>query len=274
MFRLFSPETGRDRPETATPIEDLRARISYGLAGAALFLALWAAVGYTLFSRPGFAQFSGFLPLPTLRALAGLAGDSAFWSSVLASLRRVAVGIAVAALLGIPSGLLIGFFARLRRMTHAPLQFLRMISPLAWMPIALLVFPGFESSIYFLIAMATVWPIILNTAHGVSRVDPRWIAMARNQGAGDRDLLLRVVIPASVPFILASIRLALGVAWIVLVPAEFLGVSSGLGYLINDARDTMAYDRLMAVVLAIGAVGFVLDGVLAVAGKSDRRYLG
>ena len=95
--------------------------------------------------------------------------------------------------------------------------------------------------------------------------------MARNQGAGDRDLLLRVVVPASVPFIMTSLRLALGVAWIVLVPAEFLGVSSGLGYLINDARDTMAYDRLMAVVLAIGAVGFVLDGVLAMARKGKSR---
>lgn len=254
-------------PKPDSDATDLQARLLHGLFGGLILIGLWAAIGYTLFSRPGYAHFSGFLPGPTLRALVGLAVDPGFWSSVVASLRRVAVGIGIAALFGVPSGLLIGFFARLRRAAHPPLQFLRMISPLSWMPIALLVFPGFESAIYFLIAMATVWPIILNTAHGVSRVDPRWIAMARNQGAGDRDLLRRIILPASVPFIGASIRLALGVAWIVLVPAEFLGVSSGLGYLINDARDTMAYDRLMAVVIAIGAVGFALDAALALAGK-------
>jgi NitT/TauT family transport system permease protein len=265
MPRSFWLPPALSKPDSGAA--GLRDRLVSGLLGAAVLIGLWAAVGHALFSRPGYAQFSGFLPGPALRALGGLAADPDFWFSVGASLRRVAVGIGIAALFGVPSGLLIGFFARLRRAAHPPLQFLRMISPLSWMPIALLVFPGFESAIHFLIAMATVWPIILNTAHGVSRVDPRWIAMARNQGAGDRDLLRRIILPASVPFIGASIRLALGVAWIVLVPAEFLGVSSGLGYLINDARDTMAYDRLMAVVIAIGAVGFALDAALALAGK-------
>jgi NitT/TauT family transport system permease protein len=137
-----------------------------------------------------------------------------------------------------------------------------MISPLAWMPIALLIFASFESAIHFLVTVATVWPIILNTVAGVSRVNSQWINMARDQGAKDHHLMLHIVIPASVPYILTSLRLALGVAWIVLVPAEFLGVSSGLGYLINDARDTMEYDRLMAVVVAIGILGFLLDGAI------------
>jgi NitT/TauT family transport system permease protein len=119
-------------------------------------------------------------------------------------------------------------------------------------------FASFESAVYFLIVMATICPVILNTTIGVSNINPQWIKMAMNQGAGSYQLIRTIVIPASLPHMFTSLRLALGVAWIVLVPAEFLGVSSGLGYLINDARDTMEYDKLMAMIIAIGILGFTL----------------
>lgn len=236
------------------------AQIFLAALGVGAFFLAWAIGGYFFFSRPHFSQFSGFLPGATLQALGQLLFDPQFWPSVLASLRRVAVGIGLAFVVGLPIGLLIGYFRQLRTVTYIPIQFVRMISPLSWMPIALLVFATFESAIYFLIAMATVWPIVLNSSLGVSRVNPQWIKMARNQGASDAQVLFYIVVPASVPYILTSLRLALGVAWIVLVPVEFLGISSGLGYIINDARDTMEYDRLMAIVMAIGVIGFVLDG--------------
>jgi len=232
------------------------------VSGMLTFFLIWAIGGHYIFIRPQFSQFSGFLPGATFTALVGLLDDQAFWLSVVASLRRIGIGIGTAFVIGLPSGLLIGYYARLRIATYTPIQFVRMISPLSWMPIALLIFATFEGAIYFLIIMATIWPIILNASLGVSRVNPAWLTMAKNQGATDRQLLLRIVLPASIPYILTSLRLALGVAWIVLVPVEFLGISSGLGYIINDARDTMAYDRLMAIVLAIGAIGFCLDGSL------------
>jgi NitT/TauT family transport system permease protein len=237
-------------------------RFAYGILGTFLLVVVWALLGPLMFQRPGYQQFSGFLPGPATKALYGLMMDGVFWSSVFSSLCRVVVGIGIALLIGLPVGLLVGYYRKLKLMTNASIQFLRMISPLAWMPIALLLFASFESAIYFLITVATVWPIILNTVVGVSRVNPQWINMARDQGARDHHLILHIVVPASVPYILTSLRLALGVAWIVLVPAEFLGVSSGLGYLINDARDTMEYDRLMAVVIAIGILGFLLDGAI------------
>ncbi len=239
-------------------------RLGYSLLGIGLFIVFWVVVGYTLFSRPGYEQFSGFLPIPTLEAFWGLLFESDFWISVWASIRRVIIGITLAFVIGLPFGLLVGFYEKLQLVTYTPVQFLRMISPLSWMPVALLVFHSFESAIYFLITMATVWPIILNTAHGVSQVNPHWLNMARNQGARDYQLLTKIVVPASIPYILTSVRLALGVAWIVLVPAEFLGISSGLGYIINDARDTMEYDRLGAIIIAIGFVGFFLDGSIEV----------
>lgn len=239
-------------------------------AGISIVLLAWTIGGHFIFIRPQFSQFSGFLPGATLKALGKLLVSHEFWASVLASLRRITIGIGFAFCIGSPLGLLIGYYAKLRITTYTPIQFIRMISPLSWMPIALLIFTTFESAIYFLITMATIWPIVLNSSLGVSRVNPQWITMAKNQGATDLQVLFHIILPASIPYILTSLRLALGVAWIVLVPVEFLGISSGLGYIINDARDTMEYDRLMAIVLAIGLIGFILDGSIQLLQKIFR----
>lgn len=233
----------------------------YELAGFVLFAFAWAAVTQIVFTRPELYHFKGFLPGPTLAALADAFQNSKFWMSVFASLRRIVVGIAISAVIGLPLGVLIGFFTRLRKLTYSPIQFVRMISPLSWMPIALLLFTSFESAVHFLIIMATICPIILNTAIGVMNINPQWLKMALNQGANNIQLIQTIVLPYSIPHMITSIRLALGIAWIVLVPAEFLGVSSGLGYLINDARDTMEYDKLMAIIIAIGILGFILDRI-------------
>ena len=241
----------------------------YELAGLVLFAFAWAVVTQFVFTRPGLYHFRGFLPGPTLAALADAFQNSKFWVSVFASLRRIVVGISISAFIGLPLGVLIGFFTRIRKLTYSPIQFVRMISPLSWMPIALLLFASFESAVHFLIVMATICPIILNTAIGIMSINPQWLKMALNQGANNVQLIQTIVIPYSIPHMMTSIRLALGIAWIVLVPAEFLGVSSGLGYLINDARDTMEYDKLMAVIIAIGMLGFILDRVFQ---KLQHRF--
>lgn len=234
----------------------------FEIIGLVIFAFVWMLISSIVFTREEFSQFSGFMPGPTLNALLASVQESKFWISVFASLRRIIVGILLAAVIGIPIGILVGFYPRLRSLSYSPIQFIRMISPLSWMPVALLLFASFESAVYFLIVMATVCPIILNTTIGVLNINPQWIKMALNQGANNFQLIRTIVIPASLPYMLTSLRLALGVAWIVLVPAEFLGVSSGLGYLINDARDTMEYDKLMAMVIAIGILGFSLDRII------------
>jgi NitT/TauT family transport system permease protein len=233
----------------------------YEIIGLFGFACLWMAVAGFIFTQPKFAQFNGFLPGPTFKAFTAAIQESKFWISVFASLKRVLIGISLAAFIGIPTGIFIGFYPKFRTLSYSSIQFVRMISPLSWMPIALLLFASFESAIYFLIVMATICPIILNTTIGVLNINPQWLKMALNQGASNFQLIRTIVIPASVPHMLTSLRMALGVAWIVLVPAEFLGVSSGLGYLINDARDTMEYDRLMAMIIAIGILGFTLDWI-------------
>jgi len=233
--------------------------VIYGGIGIFGIIALWWILGGMLFSFDNYKQFSSFMPIPTVNALIDLFLDNRFWTSVIASLKRVTIGIIIAFIAGMPLGILIGYYRILRFLMNPGIHFFRMISPVSLMPVALLLFKQFESAIYFLITMSTIWPIIVNTIVGVSRVNSQWIQMARIEGAGHREIILKIILPAAIPYMLTSLRLAIGVAWIVLVPAEFLGISSGLGYLINDARDTMEYDRLLAIIISIGIIGFFLD---------------
>ncbi|MGF1651143.1 MAG: ABC transporter permease, partial [Hyphomicrobiaceae bacterium] len=175
---------------------------------------------------------------------------------------RIGLGLTWATAIGVPIGLIIGRQPIVRAITNMPFQFLRMISPLSWMPIAVLAFSTWDDAIVFLVAVAAVWPIVFATAAGVRRIDPAWLKVARNLGAKPYHMLVAIILPAVAQDILTGIRLALGVAWVVLVPAEYLGVTSGLGYAINDARDTLEYDRLAATVLVIGFIGFTLDLML------------
>jgi NitT/TauT family transport system permease protein len=115
--------------------------------------------------------------------------------------------------------------------------------------------------------MASVWPVVFATAAGLAKVDPAWFKVARNLGAKPWHTLTQIILPAIAFDILTGIRAALGVAWIVLVPAEFLGVTSGLGYSIEDARETLSYNHLTAIVLVIGFLGYMLDSTCALAIK-------
>ncbi len=242
--------------------------LSYGAVGFVVFIVLWEVFGRLLFLRSDNQQFTAFLPGSAFAALEQLVGDRIFWDSVVTSLTRVLVGLGIAFVMGFTLGVFLGYFDKLRKLTNLPLQFIRMVSPLAWMPIAILVLPGFEQAIYFLILMASIWPVMHNTSQALQDVPGSWIDMARIQGANTYSLLLRVYLPAAAPRILNGLRLALGIAWIILVPAEYLGINNGLGYLINDARDTMEYDRLMALVVAIGILGFLLDGLFLLIKKT------
>lgn len=237
--------------------------------GLTLLLAAWAVGGWLVAADPRTAAFAGFAPGPALAAAAALVTSGDLWRVMAPSLARIAAGLGWAVAIGLPLGIALGRSPTLDAVTHVPFQLLRMISPLSWMPIAVLAFPSWDGAIVFLIAAAAVWPVTFATAAGLRKVDPQWFKVARNLGARPWHVLACVILPAIAVDIITGIRLALGVAWIVLVPAEFLGVTSGLGYAINDARDTLEYDRLAATVLVIGALGFSLDGLCV---ALIRRY--
>lgn len=233
--------------------------LGWSILGVAILGALWAFGGWLIANNPRTAGFSDFAPGPALSRLAEMVGSGELLDMALPSLWRVACGLFWAIVIGVPLGILVGRVRVIREATNIPFQFLRMISPLSWMPIAVMAYSTWDGAIIFLIAMAAVWPILFATAAGVKRIDPSWLKVARNLGARPLDMLTTVILPAISQDILTGIRLALGVAWIVLVPAEYLGVTSGLGYAINDARDTLEYDRLAATVLVIGVIGFLID---------------
>ena len=137
-----------------------------------------------------------------------------------------------------------------------------MISPLSWMPLAVMAFGIGDQPVYFLLAVGAVWPIMLNTAAGVHAMNRQWIRLANSLCASRAETIRLVILPAISPQVLTGLRLALGVVWVVLVPAEMLGVSSGLGYFVLDTRDRLAYSELMAAILVIGLIGFALDSLI------------
>lgn len=235
--------------------------VIWPILGISLLLGIWALGGWLIASNPATVNFADFAPAPTFRRLGHMLVSGEVLRSILPSLSRMGQGLAWSIVIGVPMGVTIGRSKIARSLTHVPFQFLRMISPLAWMPIAVLSFHTWDNAIVFLIAAAAVWPVTFSTANGLSKIDPDWFKVARNLGAGPVQMVTVIILPAIAQDVLTGIRLALGVAWIVLVPAEYLGVTSGLGYAINDARDTLEYDRLAATVLVIGALGFALDGI-------------
>ena len=253
--------SGALAPGRAAPALRNAGRIGHaaaGLAGLALLLALWWGATDLLAAEGSFAR--RFSPVAALPALAALIAGPDLWVHVAVSLRRVLIGLGLALLAGVPLGLLIGA-SRLAEAALAPaFQFLRMISPLSWMPIAVLVLGVGDAPICFLLAFAAVWPILLSTAAGVRQLNPHWLLLSRSLAATGWETLVHIVLPGVLGHVLTGLRLAIGTSWIVLVPCEMLGVQAGLGYFILDTRDRLAYEQLMAVVLVIGVIGFALDG--------------
>lgn len=230
-------------------------------AGLAILLVFWWIGVYVITINSGVAHFANFGPAPAFRAIATLWQSGGIQSAIWSSGYRMGAGLLIAIAVGVPIGILMGRSRTFRELSNAPFQLLRMISPLSWEPIAVIVFAGWNQSIIFLIAVAAVWPVAFATAAGLAKVDPAWFKVARNLGASPWHVLTQIIVPAIAFDVLTGVRLALGVAWIVLVPAEFFGVTSGLGYAIEDARESLSYDHLMAMVLVIGAIGYVLDSI-------------
>lgn len=232
----------------------------YPVLGIAVAVVMWHCLTAFVLHNQQFGQ--ALSPLPVFQSLLSVINVETFQRHVLPSLQRVIVGLLIAFCAGVPVGLMIGYFSTLNKLTYLVFQFIRIISPLAWMPLAIMLFGVGTSAVVFLVAIAAVWPIILNTAHGVHSINPTWIKVLRMLGGNHRDVLSRAVVPAVIPDILAGLRIAIGLSWIVLVPAEMLGVPSGLGYFILDTRDRFSYSELGAVILVIGFLGFASDWII------------
>jgi NitT/TauT family transport system permease protein len=227
------------------------------LSAVAAAIALWWLVTGVLSAPQSLLRQT--VPPKVVAAIGQLFDRGVLLPDAAISLWRLLIGLLVAALIGIPAGLLVGLSVTVERASLPVVQFLRMISPLSWAPIAVAVFGIGSQPVIFLIAAAAVWPILLSTAAGVKAIEPGYLDVARSFHATRWELLTAVVVPAIRGHVQTGLRLALGVAWIVLVPAEMLGVRSGLGYQVLNARDQLAYDQVAAVIVIIGVLGYLLD---------------
>lgn len=263
-----APLTAASSSRLGTALRAWGARIGWPMLGFAVAIALWSlSVGYVS-DIPEIAQ--AFSPQATAQALWTLLGDGSLWPHIVTSLQRIGVSLLLALAIGAPLGVLLGMSRRFNQASSTLFHFLRMISPLSWMPLAVMVLGIGDAPVIFLLTFAMVWPIMLNTAAGVAALDPLWLRLAESLSATRWEAISQVVLPGIVAHLLTGFRLAIGIGWIILVPAEMLGVSSGLGYFILDARDRLGYSDLMAAIVVIGALGFALD---ALARAAHRRWL-
>ncbi len=247
------------RARSANALGHAAISVGYFIGGLALLVAFWWLVIYLTSKDPSLSQFASFGPVPALKSMLHMWETGHVQKALVASGYRLGMGLLIAIAIGVPIGIIMGRSKRFRELSNSPFQLGRMISPMSWEPIAVIVFAGWEPAIIFLIAIAAVWPIMFSTAAGLAKVDPAWFKVARNLGAKPWQMVTEIIIPAIMFDVVTGIRLALGVAWIVLVPAEFLGVTSGLGYTIEDARESLEYEHLMAMLVVIGIIGYVLD---------------
>jgi NitT/TauT family transport system permease protein len=192
-----------------------------------------------------------------------LARDGTLWEHIGASLMRVGAGFGLAVALAIPLGLWMGWVHGAFVTLNPLFQILRPISPIAWIPIAILWFGVGNASPIFLIFIASVFPMIVQTTVGVHTIEKRFLRAAENFGVSRTKLFLKVVFPATLPQIIVGMRIGLGVAWLVVVAAEMIALHSGLGYLIIDSRNAgNRYDLVIAGMIIIGLIGLMLDGFM------------
>ncbi|HEY4974636.1 MAG TPA: ABC transporter permease, partial [Steroidobacteraceae bacterium] len=227
------------------------------VAIGALLIALWwilvIATGSVIFPTP----------LQVVSGMGELAANGSLWIDIGASLYRVGAGFVLAVAFAIPLGLWMGWVRGAYATLNPIFQMLRPISPIAWIPIAILWFGVGNLSPIFLIFISSVFPMVVQTTAGVHAIERRYLRAAENFGVSRYTLFRQVVIPAVLPQIIVGMRIGLGVAWLVVVAAEMIALHSGLGYLIIDSRNAgNRYDLVIAGMIVIGLIGLMLDGAM------------
>jgi NitT/TauT family transport system permease protein len=220
---------------------------------AVLIAAWWAVVHLThsvIFPTP-WAVVTGTLELLQ---------DGSLWRHIGASLMRVGAGFGLAVCVAVPLGLWMGWVDGAYRTLNPIFQILRPISPIAWIPIAILWFGVGDASPIYLIFISSVFPMVVQTTVGVHTIEKRYLRAAENFGVSRQTLFRQVVIPAVLPQVIVGMRIGLGVAWLVVVAAEMIALRSGLGYMIMDSRNAgNRYDLVVAGMIIIGLIGLTLD---------------
>lgn len=229
-------------------------RLAVRFASVVIFLVLWQAASD---NRVDFVINFSFVPPPT--AVAAAAVD--FVQSekaphhVLNSIRRVLVGFGLAALVAIPLGLAVGRSRLVEDIVMTPLEIMRPIPGVAWIPLAILMFPSAEQSMIFICLIGALFPILLSTIHGVEHLDRKLIHAAQTLGAGDRHVFTEVILPGAFPSILTGLTIGMGTSWFLVVTAEMIAGRFGIGYFTWEAYTLQNYPDIVVGMLVIGVLG-------------------
>ncbi len=235
--------------------------------GLLLLMAIWSLVSAQSQGLPG--------PVSTYKAAVVLFSDPFYingpndqgigWN-ILNSLKRVAAGFGMAALVGIPLGFMIGRFTFLSRMAAPVISLLRPVSPLAWLPIGLLVFKAANPAAIWVIFISAIWPMVINTAVGVSKVPQDYMNVAKVLNLSEWKILTKILLPSALPYVLTGVRLSIGVAWLVIVAAEMLTGGVGIGFWVWDEWNNLNVEHIIIAIFVVGIVGLLLEqGLIAIA---------
>src|SRR5712691_2250131 len=241
------------------------------LVGLAVFVAVWALI----------AKYGGRIPDPvTVWSAAAKIFAHPFYQkgpndqgigwNILSSLRRVGIGFGLAALVGIPLGFIFGRFAFANAMAAPIISLLRPVSPLAWLPIGLMAFKAANPAAIWVIFISSIWPMIINTAVGVQRVPQDYLNVARVLNLSEWKVITKILFPAVLPYMLTGVRLAIGVAWLVIVAAEMLTGGVGIGFWVWDEWNNLNVEHIIIAIFAVGIVGLLLEQLLLLLARRFR----
>jgi nitrate/nitrite transport system permease protein len=238
------------------------------LVGLAALIGLWgiATLNSTTFPTPA-ATFVEAVKVFSDPFYSKGPNDQGIGWNILYSLERVAVGFGLAALVGIPAGFMIGRFGFLDRMTSPLISLLRPVSPLAWLPIGLLVFKAANPAAIWTIFICSIWPMIINTAVGVQRVPSDYLNVARVLDLSEWKVVTKILFPAVLPYMLTGVRLSVGTAWLVIVAAEMLTGGVGIGFWVWDEWNNLNVKHIIIAIFVIGIVGLALEQFLITLAK-------
>jgi len=238
------------------------------LLGILLFIGMWALIATKSEGLPGpVSTWAAALELFANPFYDNGPNDMGIGWNILHSLGRVGIGFGLAALVGIPLGFAIGRFVFLAGMLSPIISLLRPVSPLAWLPIGLLVFEAAGPASIWVIFISSIWPIILNTAAGVASVPQDYLNVARVLKLSEFKVLTRILFPAVLPHLMTGIRLAIGVAWLVIVAAEMLTGGTGLGFWVWDEWNNLNVEHILIAIIIVGLVGLALEQLLLLLAK-------
>jgi nitrate/nitrite transport system permease protein len=238
------------------------------LIGVALLIGIWELLTLksTSFPTPG-QTFDAAVKLFADPFYRKGPNDQGIGWNILSSLQRVALGFGMAAVVGIPLGFMLGRFEFLNRMVSPLVSLLRPVSPLAWLPIGLLVFKAANPAAIWTIFICSIWPMIINTAVGVQRVPVDYLNVARVLNLSEWKVMTRILFPAVLPYMLTGVRLSVGTAWLVIVAAEMLTGGVGIGFWVWDEWNNLNVQHILIAIFVIGIVGLLLEQLLMAIAK-------